>query len=67
MDELTGRLHGEADIDGPDDPPVCNGTLLSWSQYLGDVLSGDYRDGRVRPHGNMTVQEVARWTAADKS
>jgi hypothetical protein len=40
---------------------------LSWAQYLGDVLSGDYRDGRIRPQGNMSAQEVARWTAADKS
>jgi hypothetical protein len=46
---------------------VCYGTLLSWSQYLGDVLGGSYRDGRIRPFGNMSAEEVARWTAADKS
>jgi hypothetical protein len=64
-EELMERMRGElAEPDGGD--RVCNGTLLSWSQYLGDVLSGDYRDGRIRPFGNMSAQEVARWTAADK-
>ena len=64
--ELGDRLAEETEA--PDSPtPVCNGTLLSWAQYLGDVLSGEYRDGRIRPHGNMSAQEVARWTAADKS
>src|SRR5918996_450605 len=51
-------------FDGAD--PVCYGTLLSWSQYLGDVLGGSFRDGRIRPFGNMSAEEVARWTAADK-
>lgn len=65
IEELTNRLLQETH--SPDaELPVCNGTLLSWAQYLGDVLSGHYRDGRIRPLGNMTAQEVARWTAADK-
>jgi hypothetical protein len=65
MEDLTQRLLAETAA--PDATErVCNGTLLSWSQYLGDVLSGQYRDGRIRPFGNMTAQEVARWTAADK-
>ena len=46
--------------------PVCYGTLLSWSQYLGDVLGGTFRDARIRPHGNLTPDEVARWTSAEK-
>jgi hypothetical protein len=66
IQELSARLADETAA--PDAPtPICNGTLLSWSQYLGDVLSGEYRDGRIRPHGTMSAQEVARWTAADKS
>jgi hypothetical protein len=65
LEELTERLRVEAEA--PDaTEPVCNGTLLSWSQYLGDVLGGEFRDGRIRPYGRMTAQEVARWTAADK-
>jgi hypothetical protein len=41
-------------------------TLLSWSQYLGDVLGGAFRDARIRPYGNLTPEEVARWTSAEK-
>ena len=66
MRELLQRVESEqAGPDGPD--PVCYGTLLSWSQYLGDVLGGSYRDARIRPFGSMSAEEVARWTAADKS
>ena len=46
--------------------PVCYGTLLSWSQYLGDVFGGSFRDARIRPYGNLTPEEVARWTSAEK-
>jgi hypothetical protein len=65
MQELLHRLQEEvASGDGVD--PVCNGTLLSWSQYLGDVLGGSFRDARIRPYGTMSAEEVARWTSADK-
>jgi hypothetical protein len=66
MEELLHRLTTE--LESPDiQDPVCYGTLLSWSQYLGDVLGGSFRDGRIRPYGAMSAEEVARWTAADKS
>jgi hypothetical protein len=65
MRELLERLAPE--LDGPDaDDPVCYGTLLSWSQYLGDVFGGSFRDARIRPYGSLSAEEVARWTAADK-
>jgi hypothetical protein len=65
MQELLRRLGGE--LERPDaGDPVCYGTLLSWSQYLGDVLGGTFRDARVRPYGKMSAEEVARWTSADK-
>jgi hypothetical protein len=65
MQALLRRLVGE--LSAPEKgEPVCYGTLLSWSQYLGDVLGGSFRDGRIRPYGNMSAEEVARWTAADK-
>jgi hypothetical protein len=65
MHELLGRLAPE--LDAPDaDDPVCYGTLLSWSQYLGDVFGGNFRDARIRPYGSLTAEEVARWTSADK-
>jgi hypothetical protein len=66
MQELLQRL--ERELAAPDaTDPVCYGTLLSWSQYLGDVLGGSFRDARIRPVGNMSAEEVARWTAAVKS
>jgi hypothetical protein len=65
LDELVRRLSAEmGEPDGGE--PVCYGTLLSWSQYLGDVLGGSYRDARIRPYGNLTAEEVARWTSAEK-
>jgi hypothetical protein len=66
MEELLGRIQAEVDS-GDSADPVCNGTLLSWSQYLGDVLGGTFRDARIRPFGSMSAEEVARWTSADKS
>jgi hypothetical protein len=65
MEDLLQRLAADAESVDPVDP-VCNGTLLSWSQYLGDVLGGAFRDARIRPYGNMSAEEVARWTSADK-
>jgi hypothetical protein len=65
MEELLSRLNIE--VGAPDAAdPVCYGTLLSWSQYLGDVLGGSFKDARVRPYGTMSAEEVARWTSADK-
>jgi len=63
--ELMERLATETGSPDADDP-VCHGTLLSWSQYLGDVLGGAFRDARIRPYGNLTPEEVARWTSAEK-
>ena len=41
----AGRELGAPDAEDP----VCYGTLLSWSQYLGDVFGGNFRDARIRP------------------
>jgi hypothetical protein len=65
LEELLKRLEEEVDSPDPTEP-VCYGTLLSWSQYLGDVLAGSFRDARIRPYGNLTAEEVARWTSAEK-
>jgi hypothetical protein len=65
MEELLQRIQGEVETSDVADP-VCYGTLLSWSQYLGDVLGGSFRDARIRPYGTMSAEEVARWTSADK-
>lgn len=65
MDGLIARLLSEAE---PPRQPlrVCNGTLLSWSQYLGDIDRLGMLDGRLPPQGRMTPEEIAAWTAADK-
>jgi hypothetical protein len=65
IEELMQRLATETRSPDAEDP-VCYGTLLSWSQYLGDVLGGAFRDARIRPYGNLTAEEVARWTSAEK-
>ena len=65
LEELVERLAKETQSPDAEDP-ICYGTLLSWSQYLGDVLGGTFRDARIRPHGNLTPDEVARWTSAEK-
>jgi hypothetical protein len=43
---------------------VCRGTLLSRAQYLVDVHGWGYADARLPPHGHMTDDEIATWTAA---
>lgn len=65
MEELLQQLNEETGAPDATDP-VCYGTLLSWSQYLGDVLGGSFRDARIRPYGTLSAEEVARWTSADK-
>ncbi len=65
LEKLT-RLLAEETRAGNAEDSVCYGTLLSWSQYLGDVLGGSFRDARIRPYGNLTPEEVARWTSAEK-
>jgi hypothetical protein len=48
------------------DERVCRGTMLSWEQYLTDVNDRGMTDGRLKPHGKLTPEEVERWTAAEK-
>ena len=43
---------------------ICRGTLLSREQYLTDIHQWGYADARAQPLGNMTEEEVERWTAA---
>ena len=68
--DLTARLAAETEADpsvdaaAPDAPPVCMGTLISRQQYLVDVESRGYRDGRLPPTGRLTEDELAAWTNA---
>jgi hypothetical protein len=63
MDHLLRRFDRER-IWPPDTARVCDGTLLSRQQYLEDVTSRGYEDGRLAPRGEMTAAEIAHWTAA---
>lgn len=64
MDALLARLAGELDASEPDAAKLCQGTVVSRQQYLIDVQEWGYTDGRLRPRGNMTAEEIAHWTAA---
>jgi hypothetical protein len=61
--DLTNRLLSET-REPPTEAMVCRGTLLSREQYLVDIATWGYRDGRLKPLGNMSPEEVTHWTAA---
>ena len=46
----------------PADRAVCQGTLLSWSQYLADLEGGDYQDARHAPRGKLTSVDTQQMT-----
>jgi len=60
---LARRLLVEEGIP-PSGEPLCQGTLLSRAQYLPDITQWGYADGRVAPHGRMTLKDVEEWTRA---
>jgi hypothetical protein len=63
MNDLLDRLRRERGVPPPV-APICQGTLLSRSQYLIDVQQWDYVDARLAPLGKMTAKDLAIWTAA---
>lgn len=62
MEELLSRVRDHA---APREQ-VCRGPLVSWEQYLPDINERGLRDGRLKPWGKLTREEVIRWTAAEK-
>lgn len=64
MEKLTSRLGAETRQKAPEDPRICNGTLVSREQYLFDVEKLGYIDGRLTPASTMTPQDVEHWTEA---
>jgi hypothetical protein len=62
-EELLDRLREEMQAPAETDR-LCRGTLISREQYLHDVDREGYIDARVRPHGTMSVEDIAVWTAA---
>jgi hypothetical protein len=63
LEELVGRLVGEKELKRAK-KHVCQGTLLSRTQYLIDIGLWGYEDGRLHPTKSMTPEEIATWTAA---
>jgi hypothetical protein len=65
MRDLLGRQQAAADA--PTAEQICNGTVLSRTQYVIDVEQWGYHDARVMPLGRMTADEAAIWTEAGKA
>jgi len=61
MRDLLGGLQEEITSPAPA-RQVCQGTLLSRSQYLTDIEKWGYQDVRL-VLGNMTRKQIAQWTA----
>jgi hypothetical protein len=62
LDELARRLRN--DVRGTAPPGrLCNGTLLSATQYLRDIDMEGYQDARLAPYGPITENALAKWTA----
>jgi hypothetical protein len=50
------------ETEGGGEEAVCQGTLLSPTQYLIDVEQWGYRDARLPPFGPLTPEQVEHWT-----
>jgi hypothetical protein len=61
MAELLSRVLAEMS-QAPPPERVCQGTLLSRSQYLADIGPWGYRDVRLAPQIRMRADDVERWT-----
>lgn len=61
MHEMVRRLKLEMQC-LPADRHVCQGTLLSWSQYLGDLEQGEYQDARHAPWGKLMSEDTQHMT-----
>lgn len=61
---LLRRVEIDAAADHKKDEQVCQGTCLSRAQYLVDVETRGYEDGRLEPRGKMTAAEIDHWTIA---
>ncbi|MGH7928564.1 MAG: hypothetical protein ACREQV_12300 [Candidatus Binatia bacterium] len=58
--ELWRRWHADRETGSLE--PICQGTLLSRTQYLYDVTAGGLEDARLKTPGAMTPDEIERWT-----
>lgn len=62
MADFMKRLRDET-RSTPHSSRVCQGTVLSRSQYFIDVMQWDYEDARLRPCGPLSSEEIAHWSA----
>jgi hypothetical protein len=62
MAELTGRLERETEAPAPA-RRVCQGTLLSRTQYVMDLEQWGYQDARLDAESGMTADQARTWTA----
>jgi hypothetical protein len=63
MDKLLYHLSLEQQINSLG-PEVCNGTFLSRAQYLSDIETEEFQDGRLSGRCAMTAEQIRKWTAA---
>jgi hypothetical protein len=63
MDELLARL-GREDHEPPPPRHVCQGTLLSRTQYVMDVERWEYEDARRDAESGMSADQAWVWTEA---
>jgi hypothetical protein len=62
MIEFARRIRMEM-ASAPPQERLCQGTLLSWSQYREKVEHGGYQDARHPPRGNLTREQIAALNA----
>jgi Uncharacterised nucleotidyltransferase len=59
---LIARLQREYDSANDREGSLCQGTLLSPTEYQIDVEEWGYRDPRLPPHGDLTTEQIGQWT-----
>jgi hypothetical protein len=60
MRELIGRL--QCECEAAQGGRMCQGPLLSPTEYQTDVEEWGYRDPRLPPHGELTPEQIETWT-----
>ena len=62
LEKLARRLRNDARGAAPADR-LCNGTLLSATQYMRDIDLEGFRDARLAPDGPIGQNALSKWTA----
>lgn len=58
LDRLFQRLQEEKQNTPPEEESLCQGTLLSRTQYLVDVQQRGFQDVRLPPQGTLTRRQI---------